>query len=555
LEFAEQDFLIGDQPTCDVFFDPAADPHAAGGCVRVYCAEEGWRAQRLAGNTLLVNHELLEAEISLRSGDVIRLSESGPDLCFVIALPASPPAASNDVPIPPQDMLPTDIETAEPQPVPRPQETPVPARGPVGPREPVWPWWGLVFGLAVAAVLLAVPFLHKPRGPAREPVDTATSQVGRPVVGAGQASAAPRPVSAPERPAKSSAKERAAIGLTSLVAKLSASAPPIDAASVRPSAERVTKEASGPSSKAPPTPAAQTAGPVERAGTARPPATAAPTSPMVVLAIENEADRLLEPFALGCAVEQQGQEMLLSTARIVRIMMLWRDHKRYYAVLAGGADARPRIIEIDRDRIYMHLLYITALEHKDWEGAEYFDVGAMCCVEKFPAAYPACSLASREAVERLEAGSALRCDRMSRPAPLAFADGKSGDRKSGWKVLVEPVRLDRALRLEASGGAGEADEVRRLFELDAPGDAFREGSPVFDDRGQLVALCTKTVGAAARGVSSVVGRPRAALVDAELLAALWSGQPSKQWFGYARKDREGEPSIPPVQERPNLSTP
>ena len=114
------------------------------------------------------------------------------------------------------------------------------------------------------------------------------------------------------------------------------------------------------------------------------------------------------------------------------------------------------------------------------------------------------------------------------------------------------MRLNRTLRLGETSGTNETDEVRGLFEWDAPDDDFREGSPVFDDRGQVVALCTRS--ATTESAASVVHRPHAALADAEMLTALWSGQPSKQWFGYARKDRASDAAIPPAQGQPSPST-
>src|SRR5687768_10507101 len=83
-------FAAGDGPGCDIPFDPSQDPDVRGRRVEFVFDEEGWRIRNVG-------------EQRIRSGDIVRLSEFGPDFSFAllfgqgapkpqIQLPATPPS-------------------------------------------------------------------------------------------------------------------------------------------------------------------------------------------------------------------------------------------------------------------------------------------------------------------------------------------------------------------------------------------------------------------------------------------------------------------------------
>jgi len=75
-------FRVGDDPAAEVAFDPRHDP-AGRGCLALVMREEaGWRIQNQGRGPLLVNHTVVDGRVPLRSGDIIRLSDMGPDVCF-----------------------------------------------------------------------------------------------------------------------------------------------------------------------------------------------------------------------------------------------------------------------------------------------------------------------------------------------------------------------------------------------------------------------------------------------------------------------------------------
>lgn len=84
-------FRIGSEPGCDVFFNPQVDPAARGRSALLNLTGDGWLLRPLGG-ALLVNHEPVVGEIRLRSGDLVRLSDAGPDFLFVITAHRTPAA-------------------------------------------------------------------------------------------------------------------------------------------------------------------------------------------------------------------------------------------------------------------------------------------------------------------------------------------------------------------------------------------------------------------------------------------------------------------------------
>jgi len=85
--------LLGAEPGCDVQVPPE-DCAPLDRCqVQIQSSPAGWQLRNLGTTTVAVNHAIVAGEMRLKSGDVIRLSLSGPDVMFSV-MSAPVPAAS-----------------------------------------------------------------------------------------------------------------------------------------------------------------------------------------------------------------------------------------------------------------------------------------------------------------------------------------------------------------------------------------------------------------------------------------------------------------------------
>ncbi len=76
-------FRVGTNPDCAVFFDPLLDTTTANRSASFRLMEDGWYIVHTTG-TILINHRAVTGPTRIRSGDVVRMSESGPDFSFRI---------------------------------------------------------------------------------------------------------------------------------------------------------------------------------------------------------------------------------------------------------------------------------------------------------------------------------------------------------------------------------------------------------------------------------------------------------------------------------------
>lgn len=90
LAFDQPEFRAGDDPACELFFDPRQEPGASEAMFRL--GDDGWYVKKLRGAALLVNNHPIETSTRLRSGDVVRLAAGGPSFTFKL-LARLPPAA------------------------------------------------------------------------------------------------------------------------------------------------------------------------------------------------------------------------------------------------------------------------------------------------------------------------------------------------------------------------------------------------------------------------------------------------------------------------------
>ncbi|MBC8353074.1 MAG: putative Ig domain-containing protein [Planctomycetes bacterium] len=84
IEVAGSAFEVGDLPTDAVCFDSVADPEMKGRRASLRVEDGAWRIRSTGDSPIIVNHDLVERGLDLRSGDIVRMSESGPDFAFTL---------------------------------------------------------------------------------------------------------------------------------------------------------------------------------------------------------------------------------------------------------------------------------------------------------------------------------------------------------------------------------------------------------------------------------------------------------------------------------------
>jgi hypothetical protein len=82
IELTADTFEAGDRPTDAVYVNPAEDPGIKGQRAALRLEGDGWRIRSMGVVPVILNHEPVVAPRPLRSGDIIRMSEDGPDFSF-----------------------------------------------------------------------------------------------------------------------------------------------------------------------------------------------------------------------------------------------------------------------------------------------------------------------------------------------------------------------------------------------------------------------------------------------------------------------------------------
>ena len=78
------EFRVGGDSRCGIFFDPRFDASARGRSVILRLASDGWRIESTGAGEVLLNQTPVVKETPIRSGDLVRLSEFGPDFSFAV---------------------------------------------------------------------------------------------------------------------------------------------------------------------------------------------------------------------------------------------------------------------------------------------------------------------------------------------------------------------------------------------------------------------------------------------------------------------------------------
>ncbi len=116
-------FRVGADPDCEVFLDPQRDGAIRGRSAQFRLQEDGWYV-RCAGGEMSINGRRVVGATHVRSGDVVRMSESGPEFSFRIVAGARPspvkaPAAQTVSPLPLEEVPEVQVapQAASPLPV------------------------------------------------------------------------------------------------------------------------------------------------------------------------------------------------------------------------------------------------------------------------------------------------------------------------------------------------------------------------------------------------------------------------------------------------------
>lgn len=123
IELAGTAFEVGDRPTDAVQFDVDADPEAKGHRASLRLEDGEWRIRSTGDLPILVNHDSVERSQTLRSGDIVRMSENGPDFSFALinrlsssaAVESTAPATATTLPNP-VEASPDSVFDAESEP-------------------------------------------------------------------------------------------------------------------------------------------------------------------------------------------------------------------------------------------------------------------------------------------------------------------------------------------------------------------------------------------------------------------------------------------------------
>lgn len=84
--FDSRNITVGSEGHCDIVIPPDGETRLQSRCAAIQLREDGWQIENRGTGTWLVNHDFVEPgeEHHLRSNDIVRMSEFGPDFRFSI---------------------------------------------------------------------------------------------------------------------------------------------------------------------------------------------------------------------------------------------------------------------------------------------------------------------------------------------------------------------------------------------------------------------------------------------------------------------------------------
>jgi len=522
------EFQIGVGAGCDVAIDPQRDPQAAGCRLLLRRDAQGWQVRNLGRPGAWVNQQPLTGSLPLRSGDVVRLSEEGPDLRFTILADAPLTGqGTQDVAAPRPAMIapPPGSSALAPAPVPQSVATPdaagldraagsgagtreaaqaearrlaaAKASPPAPSAQGIKYFWA---SLLIALIPMAIWMLLRTRAdhdrvadhPRTQQNDGArdTAPHGGAVAGedakpGGPSGQAAQPAGTPAQNRKPQRRPKAA-------------APRSSSGGLRPRTDK---------------------SPVN----SRP---ASPLSSVLVLALEPVEDRpadegaaprleRLVPFAAACAVRHKDHVMLLTsgwTAYLMQQFWLLLDDAGQPRVRFFGISTREPVRALEVQRIFVHEAYARAHETLPDVPAEApANLGLLLVHQPHTTAVAAVPYAELLGMRR---GSVIEVAAVLGVAatPEILAQAAAGG-LADIEVRFQQVRLERP--------AATREEAAPVLHMSWPVGAGRpaEGTPLFDEHGRVVGVCTAQAGQ----------RLTASGIAAESLAALWEPDLPVMW--------------------------
>lgn len=98
VELDSDTFRVGDSKKDDFRFESSADPGARGRRIEFSKTEDGWKIRNLGSAPVTVNQKTVANSMQVRSGDIIRMSDTGPDFSFDIVSGKKKTAANSAAP-------------------------------------------------------------------------------------------------------------------------------------------------------------------------------------------------------------------------------------------------------------------------------------------------------------------------------------------------------------------------------------------------------------------------------------------------------------------------
>ena len=426
-----REFRVGSDPGCEVFLDPRRDGAIRGRSARFRLQEDGWYV-RCAGGEMSINGRRAVGATHVRSGDVIRMSESGPDFSFHIVAGAKASAAktlatatTSPLPLGEGARASVAVPTASPLP---PGEAPVMASQVAQPnadnsladsphlrhvpaRDRQWVVW-VVGGLAAGILTLIVVRLVFP-----------PSTV---IVNVGQPGAATPPI------------------------------PPIHV------------HVDEPSTPQPPVSTPKSPGVGGDAGETPPGPTKPPVDPAAqveeaVFLLQAEKDGHLWPFATCVAI---GGDTLLTTAREAAQLAKWREERGFKVWVTRQADD----FKEEAQDIRVSALFASLADKAgDWI---YADLGLLTVRAKLP---KIAALASTEELVKVKSGVPVVCVGFAHEGEMIADSDNFRPRRSAGNVFVIT-------------GSHDLPGQPRLLHVRAQVLKNAYGSPVIDADGKIIGL-------------------------------------------------------------------
>lgn len=500
------DFRVGATPDCDVFFDPQTDPGIKDRAAAFRLQDDGWYVRRTGGGTIFVNHQLVQGAVRLRSGDIVRMSDRGPDLSFTIVKQLSAEALKPGTPPP---AAPAEFDTASGLTAvvePLPMALPMNAAAPMAAAFPPAPF-AAAAPIPAAAAAAPEPFIARPAasGPLAEPARAgsippavwlvAGVALGLAVVvtlalvmmawmfnsfkpGQQVAQGGPPPAVAPATPEPP---------------KMPPPAPDVPAAK--------------PEGKQPPAAdvAATPKTPEPAKADAAPPADTLKEGVFLLeVELPLEGGTAVWPLATCCAIRE---DTLITSAAVAIDVLRFRQDKFKVFAVQPERDLR---VEVKEARL--HAAYVKLIA--DHAQRRFFNLALLTVEPRVAKTFP---LSQPDDLVKLDEGFRLSC------VAYSYPQVKKLTRHDHITAEVYPAEIFLVKSLQPHGGLGP-----RSLDVTSALPPHSLGSPLLDPQGKLVAVYTETPGA--EEAQAVPNLQFATVVNPQWIAAWLTDHDDKQWI-------------------------